>query len=818
MNFESSIPTNLLGDFDEEDGHILPIFPDDDIDEKFDDLPDELPIMPLRNTVLFPGVIIPISLGRKKSLRLIKSVMKKDRTIGIVAQKDEKVENPLFEDIYETGTIARVLKIFNMPDGNSTAILQGRKRFVIKEHTSVNPNLKAKYELLDDIYPTESKDEFEAGVLSLKELSIRIIELSKTIPREATFAIKSIQNSLFLVNFIASNSDLSAKEKQEILEMENMEEKVKFLLIHLTREVQKLELKDNIQNKVRNDMDQQQREYFLNEQIKAIQDELGNGDSTKYEIEELEKKAKQIKWNDEVALVFQKQIKRLRQINPMSPDYSLQLDYLRTLAELPWGEYTKDNFNIDRAEKVLNKHHFGLDNVKERILEHLAVLKLKGDMKAPILCLYGPPGVGKTSLGKSIATALGRKYIRMALGGLHDEAEIRGHRKTYIGALPGRIIQNLKKAQSANPVFILDEIDKVGNDFRGDPSSALLEVLDPEQNSTFHDNYLEVDFDLSKVLFIATANNLNTIKPALLDRMELIEVTGYIVEEKVQIANKHLIPLQLIEHGLEKNQLKFTQPALTEIITNYTRESGVRNLNKKIAKVTRKAAKNIAIDSGYTKTINPSDVKDFLGTPKYTKEKYEGNTYAGVVTGLAWTSVGGTILFVESSLSKGNGKLTLTGNLGEVMKESAVIALEYIKSHADKLGIDNRIFDQYNVHIHVPDGSVPKDGPSAGITLVSSLVSSFTQKKVKENLAMTGEITLRGKVTPVGGIKEKILAAKRADIKEIILSKENKKDIEEIKDIYIKGLTFRYVDNIMEMLKIAILDEEVSDPIKFDLK
>ncbi len=816
--FETAIPSDLMSDFDDEAGNLLPLIPEDVFDDKSEKYPEIISIMPLRNTVLLPGVIIPISFNRRKSSRLIKSIIKKDRIIGIVAQKDKKTENPNFSDIYEIGTIAKVLKIFDMPDGNATAIIQGKQRFKITEKIAHTPNLKVKYQILEEKYPKTDKAKFEAIITSLKEFSVQIIELSPNVPPEATFAVKSISSASFLVNFVASNSDLQAKAKQELLEMEDMRAKAEFLLTHVTKEVQKLELKDDIQNKVRGDMDKQQREFFLNEQIKALQDELGSEDSTKFEIEELEKKAKKIKWSEEVKVVFEKQVKRLRQINPMSPDYSLQLDYLHTLVELPWNKYSKDNFKLDRAEKVLDRHHFGLDKVKERILEHLAVLKLKGDLKAPIICLYGPPGTGKTSLGKSIADALGRKYARMALGALHDEAEIRGHRRTYIGALPGRIIQNLKKAQTANPVFILDEIDKVGNDFRGDPSSALLEVLDPEQNNAFHDNYLEVEFDLSKVLFIATANSLSSIKPALLDRMELIEVSGYIVEEKIQIANKHLIPRQLKEHGLKRVQLKFSKKAVEEIITNYTRESGVRNLNKRLAEVVRKVAKKIAFEQEYNKTLQIADITELLGVPKYLKEKYEGNDYAGVVTGLAWTSVGGTILFVESSMSRGNGRLTLTGNLGDVMKESAVIALEYIKSHAKELKIDSKIFDKYNFHIHVPDGAVPKDGPSAGVTLVSSLVSTLTQRKVKANLAMTGEITLRGKVTPVGGIKEKILAAKRADIKEIILSAENKKDIDEINELYLKGLKFHYVENIMDMLDIAILKQKVSKPVNFDLK
>ncbi|MCF6364623.1 MAG: endopeptidase La [Bacteroidales bacterium] len=797
---------------------IFPIISDpDNILINDSDLPEELPLMTLRNSVLFPKIIIPIAVGRKKSLKLVKTAFKKEQLIGIISQKDEKIEDPDFDDIFETGTLARVVKLFEMPDGEQTAVLHGIKRFKIKKRIKTKPNLTVAYEVLENIEPDKSeKKEYDAKLFSIKELSVKIIHLSVNIPKEATFAVKNIDNPEFLINFVSSNSDINTKNKQTLLEENSMSERAGELIKFLVKEVQKLELKDNIQNKAKTEMTQQQKEYFLHQQMKAIQEELGH-ESPKVEIEELEKKAKKKKWNEEVAKAFKKQISRLKQINPMSPDYSYQIAYAQTLVELPWNEFTKDNFDLKRAEKILNEDHFGLDQVKDRILEHLAVLKLKGDLKAPILCLYGPPGVGKTSLGKSVARALDRKYARMSLGGLHDEAEIRGHRKTYIGAMPGRIIQNLKKLKSSNPVFILDEIDKIGNDHRGDPSSALLEVLDPEQNNTFYDNYLELEYDLSKVLFIATANSLSSIKPALRDRMELIDVSGYIIEEKIEIAKRHLIPRQLKEHGVKLSQVKLTKQAIEEIITNYTRESGVRNLEKKIAGVIRKVAKKIATEEYYNKNLKPEDIRKYLGVAKFTKNKYEGNEYAGVVTGLAWTSVGGKILYIESSASKGNGKLNLTGNLGQVMKESAIIAHEYIKAHADNLNINCDIFKEYNVHVHVPEGATPKDGPSAGVTMVTSIASTFTQRKIKNKLAMTGEITLRGKVLPVGGIKEKILAAKRADIKEIILSADNKKDIEEINEIYIKGLKFHFVENIAEVLDIALLKQKVKNPVNFKI-
>ena len=781
------------------------------------DLPDELELLTLRNTVLFPQIVIPIAVGRKKSLKLIKEAHKKEILIGIISQKVENTEDPKFKDIYKVGTLARVIKLFDMPDGEKTAVLQGIARFEITEETAVKPNLKVKYKILETEKKGVNNAEFEAQVFSVKELSVKIIHLSSNLPKEAAFAVKNIDSPEFLINFVSSNSDVKTKEKQALLEQNNLSERAGLLLKFLSEEVQKLELKDNIQSKAKTEMTQQQKEYFLHQQMKAIQDELGL-DSPKVEIDELEKRGKKKKWNDEVKGAFKKQINRLKQINPMSPDYSYQLIYAQTLVDLPWNEYTEDNFDLKRAERILDEDHYGLDKVKNRILEHLAVLKLKGDLKAPILCLYGPPGVGKTSLGKSVARALERKYARMSLGGLHDEAEIRGHRKTYIGAMPGRIVQNLKKVKSSNPVFILDEIDKIGNDFRGDPSFALLEVLDPEQNNTFYDNYLELEFDLSKILFIATANSLNTINSALLDRMELIDVSGYIVEEKTEIAKRHLIPRQLKEHGLKASQLKFSKLAVEKIITSYTSESGVRNLEKKIAEIIRKIAKKIAMEEAYNKILNISDITEYLGAPKYLKGKYEGNEFAGVVTGLAWTQVGGKILFIESSVSKGNGQLNLTGNLGQVMKESAVIAFEYLKSHAEDLHIKEVVFKNYNVHIHVPEGAIPKDGPSAGITMVTSIASVLTQRKIKNKLAMTGEMTLRGKVLPVGGIKEKILAAKRADIKELILSKDNEKDINEIEDLYLKGLKFHFVETIAEVLEIALLKQKVLHPVRFKLK
>ena len=813
MNFnnESGKAKIVLSSIMNSNSDFLPIISDGD-DEQLDSskLPEILPILPLKNTVLFPGVIVPISVGRKKSLKLIKNVYKKDKLIGIITQKDTKINDPEKDDLFKIGTLAQIIKVLEMPDNSTTVIIQGVKRFEIDEFVKEKPYFHAKVSELTDVLPPKQDDEFEALIASLTDISIQIIEYSPHIPQEAVFALKNIENPRFLINFISSNSDIPAIEKQKMLEMDDLKERAILLLEHLSKEVQKLELKDDIQSKVKLDMDQQQKEYFLHQQMKAIQTELGT-DPVDIEIEELKKKAKDKKWSKDVEEVFNKEIDKLQRTNSASPEYGNNINYLQTLVELPWNEYTKDNFDLKRAQKVLDKDHFGLDKVKERILEHLAVLKLKGDLKAPIICLIGPPGVGKTSLGKSIAKALDRKFARISLGGLHDESEIRGHRKTYIGAMPGRIIHNIKKVKSSNPVFILDEIDKIGNDFRGDPSSALLEVLDPEQNNSFYDNYLELEYDLSKVMFIATANSLGAIKPALRDRMEIIDISGYLVEEKIEIAKRHLFPKQVKEHGLNKSQISLNKNVIEKLIEFYTRESGVRQLDKELARVVRKTAKKIAFEEDYNIRISEADLTKMLGTQRFSESSYQGNEYAGVVTGLAWTSVGGQILMIETSLSKGNGKLTLTGNLGNVMKESAVIALEYIKSHNTELNIPNEVFDNWNIHLHVPEGAIPKDGPSAGITMATSMASAFTQRKIKKNLAMTGEITLRGKVLPVGGIKEKILAAKRANIHEIILSAENKKDILDIKDIYISGLKFHYVEDIIDVIKIVLLKQKVKN-------
>ncbi len=796
------------------DTEYIPIITDDEEEDQKQTFPDILPVLPLRNTVLFPGVIIPITVGRAKSLKLIKEVYQKNKILGVVAQKDIGIEEPSFHDIYKIGTVAQILKILEMPDGSTSVIIQGKKKFEIIEMVSEKPYFTSRIKIIEEVH-SDNPDELQAIVASLKDISMKIIRLSSNIPPEATFAVKNIESSSFLVNFLSSNNDMAIQEKQKLLEINNLRERGIKLLEYLTKEVQMLELKNDIQLKVKHDLDQQQREFLLHQQMKMIQNELG-GSPVDQEIEGFMAKAKKKKWSDEVREAFMKEIDKLQRLNPASAEYSVQINYMETLVDLPWNHYTKDNFDLKRAGRILDRDHFGLENVKDRILEHLAVLKLKGDMKAPILCLTGPPGVGKTSLGKSIASALNRKYIRMSLGGLHDESEIRGHRKTYIGAMPGRIIQNLKKAGSSNPVFVLDEIDKTGRDFHGDPESALLEVLDPEQNNAFHDNFLGLDYDLSKVMFIATANTTSTINPALLDRMEIIEISGYLVEEKTEIAKRHLIPKQYNAHGINKKDIKFGKGTIEHITEFYTRESGVRQLDKEIARVLRILAKKIAFGDEFSKIIKVSDLKDLLGVPKYNKDRYESNEFAGVVTGLAWTSTGGDILYIESSLSKGKGNLTLTGNLGDVMKESAVIALEYLKSHADYLDINPEIFEKWNVHIHVPEGAIPKDGPSAGITMVTALASAFTQRKVRKKLAMTGEITLRGKLLAVGGIKEKILAAKRAGIDDIIISGENAKDVEEIKDIYKEGLTFHYKDKILDVLDFALLDERVNNPLKFE--
>ena len=776
----------------------------------------EIPILPLRNMVMFPHVVMPVTIGRTSSLKLINVAFKKKQPIVLVCQVSAEVDDPGYADLYHVGVVARVLRIFEMPGGTTTAIMQSAGPKVhLDGIVRTQPYMKGMVTPMEEIAVDEQSDEFNALMESCKDLANKYVEKSERLAPDTAFAIKNLDHPTILVNFICANFPFNVDEKVQLLRYDNLKDRMYKLIQVLNREVRLADIKQAIQIRTREDIDRQQREYFLHQQIKNIQDELGDGQDS--EIDELRLKGSRMNWPKEVADTFEKEVTKLERINPQAPDYSVQLTYLQTMLSLPWGIYTEDNLNISNAEKTLNKDHYGLEKVKERILEHLAVLKLKNDMKSPIVCLYGPPGVGKTSLGRSIAAALKRKYVRMSLGGVHDEAEIRGHRKTYIGAMPGRIVKSLIKAEASNPVIILDEIDKLGSDHRGDPSSAMLEVLDPEQNHSFHDNYLDVDYDLSKVMFIATANNLGTIPPALLDRMELIEVSGYITEEKVEIAKRHLVPKELENNGLKKEYVKISKPALEYIIENYTRESGVRELEKKINKVMRKIALRSARD-GYQllHDIKPADVRDYLGAPEYSRDKYQGNEYAGVVTGLAWTAVGGEILFVETSLSKGKGgRLTLTGNLGDVMKESAMLALEYLKAHTCLLDVSEEIFENWNIHVHVPEGAIPKDGPSAGITMVTSLASALTQRKVKPNLAMTGEITLRGKVLPVGGIKEKILAAKRAGIKEIILCEENRKNIEEIQPVYLKGLTFHYVNDIKEVLELALTNEKVSGAIDF---
>lgn len=797
-----------------EDAELIPLLTPEDEEEMNNELlPDDLPILPLRNTVLFPGVVIPITAGRDKSIKLINDANASGKVIGVVAQKDEAVEEPSQNDIYHIGTVARIIRVLKMPDGNTTVILQGKKRFAIDKFTQEIPYLKATIKEVPEVRPEKDDKEFSTIIDSIKELAIEIIKESPNIPTEATFAIKNIESNPFLVNFVSSNMNLLVKEKQELLSVNNLKERALETLRFMNLELQKLELKNDIQSKVRFDLDQQQREYFLQQQMKTIQEELG-GVSHEAEIEEMRAKAKSKHWNEKVESHFEKELSKLQRTNPNSPDFGIQRNYLELFLELPWDEYTKDNFDLKRAQKILDKEHYGLEDVKKRIIEHLAVLKLRNDMKSPILCLYGPPGVGKTSIGKSIAEALGREYVRMSLGGLRDEAEIRGHRKTYIGAMPGRILQSLKRAKTSNPVFVLDEIDKLSSSHNGDPSSALLEVLDPEQNSEFHDNFLEIGYDLSKVMFIATSNSLSTIQPALLDRMEVINMSGYTIEEKVEIAKQHLLPKQLKLHGLSEKDLIIGKKQLEKIVTGYTRESGVRGLEKKIAQMVRHAAKSIAMEESYNIKVTDEDIIEVLKAPKLERDKYENNDAAGVVTGLAWTKVGGDILFIESTISKGKGLMTMTGNLGTVMKESVTIALEYIKSNTEVLGIKPEVLETHNIHIHVPEGATPKDGPSAGIAMLTSMVSSFTQKRVKKSLAMTGEITLRGKVLPVGGIKEKILAAKRANIKEIILCNENKNDIEEIKPEYLKGLTFHFVDTMKEVIDIAITNQKVKNAKK----
>ena len=808
---------NSFDDLDDNIGIVMPILTECDVDEDFTEgiekVGDTIPILPLRNMVLFPGVALPVIIGRPKSMRLIKEAVHKKSLIGVVCQKEMDTEDPVLEDLYTTGVIADIVRVLEMPDGSTTVILQGKKRFELNELTETDPYLSGKITVLEDTKPDKTDREFEALISTIKDLTIKMLGAVAEPPRDLIFSIKNNKNVLYVVNFSCSNIPSRSAEKQQLLLIGDLKERAYRLLFILNREYQLVELKASIQMKTHEDINQQQKEYFLQQQIKTIQEELG-GNINELEIKELREKASRKKWPAEVAQVFEKELRKLERLHPQSPDYSVQTQYVQNIVNLPWNEYSKDNFNLSHAQKVLDRDHYGLEKVKERIIEHLAVLKLKGDMKSPIICLYGPPGVGKTSLGRSIAEALRRKYVRVSLGGLHDEAEIRGHRRTYIGAMCGRIIQNIQKAGTSNPVFILDEIDKITNDFKGDPASALLEVLDPEQNNAFHDNYLDIDYDLSKVMFIATANNLNTISQPLLDRMELIEVSGYIMEEKVEIAAKHLVPKQMDVHGLKKGSVKFPKKTLQVIVEAYTRESGVRELDKKIAKIMRKLARKVASDEPIPTSIKPEDLYEYLGAVEYSRDKYQGNDYAGVVTGLAWTAVGGEILFVESSLSKGKGsKLTLTGNLGDVMKESAMLALEYIHAHAAQFNINEELFENWNVHVHVPEGAIPKDGPSAGITMVTSLVSAFTQRKVKKNLAMTGEITLRGKVLPVGGIKEKILAAKRAGIKELILCKENEKDINEIKPEYLKGLVFHYVSDIQQVVDLALLREKVDNPL-----
>ncbi|MDJ0645185.1 MAG: endopeptidase La [Flavobacteriaceae bacterium] len=805
INIDSLSLHNIL----DEDSELIPLMtPEDEEEINNEDVPEVLPILPLRNTVLFPGVVIPITAGRDASIKLIKEANNGDKTIGVVAQKNELTENPTAEDVHKVGTVARILRILKMPDGNTMVVIQGKKRFEVGEFVQTEPYIKAIAREVTDTKPKNKTKEFKAIIDSIRDLSYKIIKENPNLPSEASFAIKNIQSDSFLVNFVSSNMNLSVDKKQELLNTDSLKVRALDILKEMNVELQRLQLQNDIQSKVREDMDQQQREYYLHQQMKTIQEELG-GVSYDEEIEEMKAKSKTKKWSKEIADTFNKEIGRLQRMNPQVAEYSVQRNYLDLLLELPWNEYSEDKFDLKKAQKILDRDHFGLDKVKERIIEHLAVLKLKGDMKSPIICLYGPPGVGKTSLGKSIAESLGRKYVRMSLGGLRDEAEIRGHRKTYIGAMPGRLIQNIKKAGTSNPVFVLDEIDKLGASHQGDPSSAMLEVLDPEQNTSFYDNYLEIGYDLSKVLFIATANSLGTIPWALRDRMEIINVNGYILEEKVQIAKKHLLPKQLKEHGLTSKDLQIGKPQLEKIVEGYTRESGVRGLDKSIAKVVRYAAKSIAMEQDYNKKLTNEDIVQILGPARLERDKYESNEIAGVVTGLAWTKVGGDILFIESILSKGKGTLSITGNLGKVMKESATIALEFIKANAQEFGISIEDMEKQNVHIHVPEGATPKDGPSAGITMLTSLVSVFTRRKVKSRLAMTGEITLRGKVLPVGGIQEKILAAKRANIKEIILCKDNKKDIDEIKPEYVKGLKFHFVDTMKEVINIALLKQKV---------
>lgn len=803
----------MLGDYPEE-GELIQLITDEDEDQvQPDKFPDIIPILSVRNTVLFPGVVIPITVGRQRSIKLVKKAQKGDKFIGVCAQIQHNNDDPSWGDIYHVGTLAKIIKMIILPDGNTTIIIQGKKRFEITEEITEEPYFQARVNYLEEYFPKENK-RIEALEDSLKDAAAKILLLNPEIPREAQVALDNIDNTPFLTHFLSSNINSPVEAKQRLLEINDGIERATLLLEYMMKDIQMLELKSEIQKKVHTDIDQQQRDYFLRQQMKVLQTELGE-EGPEQEIEELKLKGKKKKWSKEIAKHFEKEVDKLARINPSAAEYPIALNYAEIMVELPWNEFTSDNFDLKRAKAVLDRDHYGLEKVKERIIEYLAVLKLKNDLRGPILCLYGPPGVGKTSLGKSVAKALGRKYVRMSLGGLHDEAEIRGHRKTYVGAMPGKIIQNMKKVKTSNPVFVLDEIDKLSADFRGDPSSAFLEVLDPEQNNSFTDNYLEVEYDLSKVLFIATANSLETIQPALRDRMEIIEVTGYTMEEKVEIAKKHLIPKQRKEHGVKGREITFDRDAIVKIVEDYTRESGVRSLERQIGKVIRNVAKSIAMEENYQKKITTQSVRKILGGEIFDKEIYQDNSVAGVVTGLAWTSVGGEILFIETSLSRGKGKLTLSGQLGDVMKESAMAAISLLKSKAQKLDIDHRIFEQYDLHVHVPAGAVPKDGPSAGVTMLTAIASVYTQRKVKPKIAMTGEITLRGKVMPVGGIKEKILAAKRAGIEEIILCNRNRKDIEEIDKHYLEGVKFHFVENVKEVLDIALLEDKVEDAIEF---
>ena len=816
--FEDNITNRLyFSEFlEDESGELIQLVADEDGEEMTDDnLPDELPILPIKNTVLFPGVVLPITVGRTKSIRLVKKAYKGDRIIGVVAQNNTKKEEPVFNDLYKIGTVAKILKMLVLPDGNTTIIIQGQQRFELGEPVKEEPFLKATFRILKES-DEMSEDEINAITSSLKEAAYKVLKLNPEIPKEAQVALENIQSYTFLTHFLSSNINAEVSDKQKLLETNNPKERAELLLKYMLKDIQMLELKHEIASKVHSDIDQQQRDYYLRQQMKVLQDELGQ-DGPDQEVNALRDKAKDKKWPDEVKKHFLKELDKIGRMNPAAAEYPVAMNYAELLVDLPWEEGTEDNFDLKNAKKILDKDHFGLDKVKERILEYLAVRKLKNDLKGPILCLYGPPGVGKTSLGRSIADALGRKYVRMSLGGVHDEAEIRGHRKTYIGAMPGKIIQNINKAKSSNPVFILDEIDKVSSDFRGDPSSALLEVLDPEQNSTFKDNYLEVDYDLSKVLFIATANSLDTIQAPLRDRMEIIDVTGYTLEEKVEIAKKHLIPKQRMEHGLKAKQITFDKSAIAKLINDYTRESGVRSLERKLAAVIRNVAKSIAMEEEYQPKITEGEVRRILGPEDFDKDAYEDNKLPGVATGLAWTPSGGDILFIEASLSRGKGKLTLSGQLGDVMKESAMTALSYLKTNAASLNIDYRVFEHYDLHVHVPAGAIPKDGPSAGITMLTALASVYTQRLIRSKLAMTGEITLRGKVLPVGGIKEKILAAKRAGIREIIMCERNQKDLEEINELYIKDLKIHFVKTVQEVTEIALLSQKPKEPMNFIL-